>query len=49
MCAKTMSNMEKTQVKMSDFIPNAVSLLRVKLYVTSLLRNAWRARLKSCS
>ena len=31
MCAKTMLNMEKTQVKMSDFIPNAVSLLRVKL------------------
>ena len=31
MCAKTMSNMEKTQVQMSDFIPNAVSILWLKL------------------
>ena len=34
MCAKIMLNMEKT-VQMSDFIPDVVSLPRVKLYVTT--------------
>ena len=32
LCAKIMLNMEKT-VQMSDFIPDVVSLRRVKLYV----------------
>ena len=31
MCAKTMLNVEKSQVQMSDFVPNAVSILWVKL------------------
>ena len=34
LCAKIMLNMEKT-VQMSDFIPDVVSLPRVKLYVTT--------------
>ena len=31
MCAKTMLNVEKSQVQVSDFIPNVVSILWVKL------------------
>ena len=34
LCAKIMLNTEKT-VQMSDFIPDVVSLPRVKLYVTT--------------
>ena len=38
MCAKTMLNKEKTQVQMSYFIPNAVSLLSVMSNTVDMIR-----------
>ena len=35
MCAKTMLNMEITQVQMSDSIPNAVSILWINYAVAA--------------